>query len=264
MCRVLFAVGKGEAMKELVDALVKSSENDLYKVALGKGPSHKDGWGFFWMSKDKAEHYKTIKPIFEDKEGVKKLLDSLKGFGVLLAHTRAASQGSVNLFNTQPFSYSSPKGFTFWFYHNGDLRKDELIKMAEFEGEMLKDASDSYVFGLYLLRRLSSLNESEILNTFKAALPTVKTTLNTGTLLVSPNNVRGFVTAYMVESREKDPLFKRYSRLLKVEERNLFAVVSSTFELYSSLPFEEIPNGRAFYTAIELKEEKFEVKELTL
>lgn len=264
MCRVLFAVGKGEAMKELVDALVKSSENDLYKVALGKSPSHKDGWGFFWMSKDKAEHYKTIKPIFEDKEGVKKLLDSLKGFGVLLAHTRAASQGSVNLFNTQPFSYSSPKGFTFWFYHNGDLRKDELIKMAEFEGEMLKDASDSYVFGLYLLRRLSSLNESEILNTFKAALPIVRTTLNTGTLLVSPNNVRGFVTAYMVESREKDPLFKRYSRLLKVEEKNLFAVVSSTFELYSSLPFEEIPNGRAFYTAIELKEEKFEVKELTL
>ncbi|MDK2854448.1 MAG: hypothetical protein PWQ92_1342, partial [Thermococcaceae archaeon] len=41
MCRVLFAVGKGEAMKELVDALVKSSENDLYKVALGKSPSHK-------------------------------------------------------------------------------------------------------------------------------------------------------------------------------------------------------------------------------
>ncbi|MDK2854388.1 MAG: hypothetical protein PWQ92_1282, partial [Thermococcaceae archaeon] len=176
---------KGEAMKELVDALVKSSENDLYKVALGKSPSHKDGWGFFWMSKDKAEHYKTIKPIFEDKEGVEKLLDSLKGFGVLLAHTRAASQGSVNLFNTQPFSYSSPKGFTFWFYHNGDLRKDELIKMAG--------------------------------------------TLNTGTLLITPDEVRGFVTAYMVEKREKDPLYRRYSRLLKVEEKGLFAIVSSTF-----------------------------------
>ncbi|WP_087035549.1 class II glutamine amidotransferase [Thermococcus litoralis] len=264
MCRVLFAVGNGEAMKDLVDALVKSSENDLYKVALGKSPSHKDGWGFFWMSKDKAEHYKTIKPIFEDKEGVEKLLDSLKGFGVLLAHTRAASQGSVNLFNAQPFSYSSPKGFTFWFYHNGDLRKDELIKMAGLREKELKDASDSYVFGLYLLSKLSSFEESEVLNAFKVVLPAVNTTLNTGTLLITPEEIRGFVTAYMVEKREKDPLYRRYSRLLKVEEKGLFAIVSSTFELYSSLPFEEIPNGRAFYTTIDLKGEKFEVRELTL
>ncbi|USS41723.1 class II glutamine amidotransferase [Thermococcus aggregans] len=264
MCRVLFAAGNGESMVELVNALVNSSKHDPYKVALGKSPSHKDGWGFIWMSEGKIEHYKTTKPIFEDKEGVESLLGSLKGFGVLLAHTRAASQGSVNIFNTQPFSYSSPEGFTFWFYHNGDLKKDEIIKMAGFREEKLKDASDSYVFGLYLLKRLSSFGEEEVLNTFKEALPTVKTTLNTGTLFTAPNEVKAFVTAYMVEEREKDTLHKRYSRLLKLETKDLFAVVSSTFEQYSSLPFQEIPNRKAFYVDMDLGRKEFGAKELTL
>ena len=264
MCRVLFAVGSGDSMRELVNALVKSSENDPYKVAVGKGPSHRDGWGFLWMSENKVEHYKTTKPIFEDKEGIENLLNSLKGFGVLLAHTRAASQGSVNLFNIQPFLYSSPNGFTFWFYHNGDLKKDEIIKMAGFMEERLRGASDSYVFGLYLLRRLSSFGEDEVLNAFKAALSTVRTTLNTATLFIAPDEAKAFVTAYMVEKREKDPLHRIYSRLLKAEGKDLFAVVSSTFELYSPLHFEEIPNGRAFYTNIDLKEKKFKVKELIL
>jgi len=264
MCRVLFAVGNGSEMREFVDALVKSSENDVYKVAFGKSPYHKDGWGFVWISKDDLEHYKTSKPIFEDTKGVRKFLESLDGFGVLLAHTRAASQGTVNLFNAQPLVYSSPEGFNFWFYHNGDLNKQILIDMAGLDNEKLKDISDSYVLGLYLLSSLRSFSKDEILKRFRKIVPMVRTTLNTASLFITPSEIKGFVTAYMVREREEDSLYKRYSRLLKVERENLFAIVSSTFEVYSELSFEEVKNRTAFYLTIDLENEKFEIEELTL
>lgn len=127
MCRILLAVGNGYRMRPLVEALIKSSENDPYKAARGKGSQHKDGWGYVLVSRDSIVHYKSSKPIFEDDEA-KRLMNSLPSFGALILHSRAASQGKVNSFNAQPFSYASPYGYQLYFMHNGDLLKELILE----------------------------------------------------------------------------------------------------------------------------------------
>ena len=123
MCRILFAAGEGEEISPLFEALVKGAENDPYKERRGKGRQHRDGWGYVLLKGESVRHYRSLRPIFEDVEGMESLREGLNGFTVLMVHARAASQGSRSFFNVQPFAFSSRRGFSFWVLHNGDLDK---------------------------------------------------------------------------------------------------------------------------------------------
>ncbi|AHF79476.1 class II glutamine amidotransferase [Thermococcus paralvinellae] len=264
MCRILFAVGEGEKVKSLVDTLVKASENDPYKAKRKWGEKHKDGWGYLLLVNNSVVHYKSEKPIFGDLGEVEKLKERLEEFVVLLAHTRAASQGEVRLFNVHPYHFSTERGFEFWIFHNGDLNKEKLVELGKFNGEVLKNASDSYTMGVYLSRKLEGIEKEQILRRFRELKGTVNSALNTASLFIDANGkVRGFITAYMKDDLLKHETEYNYYRLLKLK-KDLFAVVSSTFELYSDLPFEHVENGTAFYIKIEPKEMKFEVEEIKL
>ncbi|NJF24426.1 class II glutamine amidotransferase [Thermococcus sp. Bubb.Bath] len=265
MCRVLFAVGNGEEIAPLIDALVKASENDPYKEARGKGKAHRDGWGYALLKKDSLTHYRSSKPIFEDIEGVERLKDSLNGFLAVIAHTRAASQGAKNPFNAQPFAFSSRKGFSFWLYHNGDLNKSEIIKLADFEEAHFEKASDSYAMGAYLCRKLESFEVDEVLKHYSVLAKTANTSLNTGTLFLTPSGrATGFVTAYSKPTY----LLKRenwdYVRQIVLRKENLFAMSSSTLELYHEVEWRNAVNGTAFYVDIDLEREAFSLRELVL
>ncbi|ASJ02666.1 hypothetical protein A3L09_05035 [Thermococcus profundus] len=265
MCRVLFAVGEGEKIKPLLDALVKASENDPYKEARGKGKAHRDGWGYALLKKESVMHYRSSRPIFEDIEGVERLKDSLQGFLAVIAHTRAASQGAKNLFNVQPFAFSSRKGFSYWVYHNGDLNKAEVIKLADFEETHFEGASDSYAMGAYLCRKLDSFERDEVLKHYSILAKTANTSFNTGTLFLGPSgNAAGFVTAYSKPTY----LLKRenwdYVRQIVLRRENLFAVGSSTLELYHRAEWKNAVNGTAFYVDIDFGDETFSVQELVL
>ncbi|WP_010478053.1 class II glutamine amidotransferase domain-containing protein [Thermococcus zilligii] len=264
MCRVLFGVGEGKRIRPLLEAFIDASENDPYKEARGKGREHRDGWGYVLLGKGAVNHYRSGRPVFEDEEGVEKLETSLDGFVVLLAHSRAASQGTKGLFNVQPFAFSTGRGFFFWLYHNGDLDKDEIIRLAELSREDLKNASDSYVFGAYLSRKLESLSKEDLLKRYSEIRGTTKTSFNTGALFLTPDSIKGFVTAYS----EPEYILRRenwdYARQIVLSEKNLFAVASSTLELYHRASWRNAVNGTAFYVELNPEGEKFSVQELVL
>ncbi|WP_456394283.1 class II glutamine amidotransferase [Thermococcus sp.] len=261
MCRILFAAGNGHEIRELLDAFVRSSENDPYKARRNRGSQHKDGWGYVLLKRDTVEHYRSMTPVFQD-EAVQRLRNRLSGFTVLIAHSRAASQGSRNLFNVQPFGFSSRRGFSFWFLHNGDLKKDMIIRMAELEAEKLENASDSFTAAVYLCRFLEGSTKENLLARFKELKKTTNTALNTATLITAPRGgVKAFITAYMLADA---PAERDYYRLLILSKKNLFAVASSTFELYHDGPFQDVENGEAFHVEISFENEGFAVERLRI
>lgn len=251
MCRILFATGEGEEIAPLFDAIVKSSENDPYKEKRGRGRQHRDGWGYTLIRSGGVRHYRSMKPIFEDDRALELLRGELDGFVTLMVHARAASQGVKSLFNVQPFAFSSRHGFTFWLLHNGDLDKSRVMELAELNGEELENVSDTYTFGVYLCRRLQDPGLETLLPHYRAMKETARSLFNTVTLFHLPDgDVRAFITASMTEDYTGNPLNYDYGKLLVLKNEKLFAVASSTAELYYPTGYEVAPNDTAFYVRI--------------
>ncbi|WP_297467125.1 class II glutamine amidotransferase [Thermococcus sp.] len=248
MCRILFARGPGERIVPLIEALRKSAENDPYRARRSGKRQHADGWGYVLLRDGEVYHYRSSKAVFEDEGGFSKLLGLLEedGKAVLLAHARASSQGSLSLFNVQPFAFSTRRGFSFWFLHNGDLDKEKVIGLAGFEGNDLRDASDSYVFSAYLCRALERPKMEELLKHYSLGVSLTRTTFNTATLFLFPDGGwRVFVTAYMTKEYWENPLHRDYARLIELDD-DVFAVASSTLELYHRADWKTIPNSTAY------------------
>ncbi|WP_206203780.1 class II glutamine amidotransferase [Thermococcus sp. 21S9] len=247
VCRILFAMGPGEGIESLARAFMKSAENDPYRARRGGKSQHRDGWGYVLLSDGSVHHYRSARAVFEDGKGFSRLVELLRESdnAVLLAHARASSQGSLGLFNVQPFAFSTRRGFSFWFLHNGDLEKEKIIALAGFEGEDLRDASDSYAFSAYLCRVLQRPEKEELLKHYSLGASLAKTTFNTATLFLLPDgHWRAFVTAYMTNEYWKNDLHRDYARLIELDG-DVLAVASSTLELYHKADWKNIPNGTA-------------------
>jgi len=263
MCRILFAAGDGRDVAPLLDALVKASENDPYKEKRGKERQHRDGWGYVLLKDGSVRHYRSMKPVFEDTEAVESLRDELKGFVTLMVHARAASQGVKSLFNVQPFAFSSRHGFTFWLIHNGDLDKSRIIGLADLDEKELENASDTYAFATYLCRKLQNPSLSNLLVHYRTIEETTKSLFNTVTLFHrSAGDFMAFITARMSDEYMENPLNYDYGKLLVLQKEKLFAVVSSTLELYHPAEYEVAPNETAFF--VRIREDAFEVETVHL
>ncbi|WP_457742039.1 class II glutamine amidotransferase [Thermococcus sp.] len=246
MCRILFARGQGEKIQGLFEALVRSAENDPYRARRSGKRQHRDGWGYVLLRDDSVYHYRSTRPIFNDPERFR-LIKQLEGNVVLMAHARAASQGSVNILNTQPFQFSSCNGFSFWFMHNGDLNKEELLRTENLNTRGLEGASDSYAFAVYLCRSLNKLDDNNTLKHYSRGAKLSRTTFNTGTLFVTQRKWKALVTAYMVEKYLKDKDHWNYARLIKLNDGEIFALASSTLELYFKARWENVANGEVYF-----------------
>ncbi len=252
MCRILFAAGEGERIRPLLDALVNASKKDPYKEARGKGSQHRDGWGYLLIRDGTERHYRSVNPMFHDIDEIQTLNERLNGFVVLMAHARAASQGSVGLLNTHPFAFSSRRGFSFWLFHNGDLNKKQLVEMAGFEEEDLKGVSDSYVLAAYLCRHLAGTSKEDVIEAYREAVKATRTSFNTVTVFQDTSQeIRVFITAYSTENRVKEPKDWDYVKILSLEEDDLFAIASSTVELYHPSDWRVLKNGTALYLRID-------------
>ncbi|WP_297063127.1 class II glutamine amidotransferase [Thermococcus sp.] len=248
MCRILFARGPGEKIGSLTEAFRKSAENDPYRARRSGKRQHADGWGYVLLRNGVVYHYRSSKAVFEDGEGFSKLLGLLEGGeeAVLLAHARASSQGSLGLFNVQPFAFSTRRGFSFWFLHNGDLDKEKVIELAGFDENDLREVSDSYVFSAYLCRALERPEREELLRHYSRGVSLTRTTFNTATLFLLPDGSwKAFVTAYMTEEYWENPLHRDYARLIELDGE-VFAVASSTLELYHRADWKTISNGSTY------------------
>jgi len=263
LCRILLAAGEGYRMRPLVEALIRASENDPYKARRGRGNQHRDGWGYVLITKDKIEYYKSPKPIFKDERS-SQLMTNLKGFGVLLLHSRAASQGGVNLFNTQPFAYGSPHGYQLFFMHNGDLIKDLLLEGLKLPKEKFEEASDSYLAGMYISLFLRDTDDKSIVERLALLKNVVRTSLNTGGIILTPKEIKLFGTAYMREEFLEKEAERNYMRLLSFYSADLFAMMSSTLELYTFLPLDNVNNSTIYVVDVDLDKETFKPKSYPL
>lgn len=249
MCRILFATGRGKSLWPLAEALRSSAENDPYRMKRSGRKQHRDGWGYVLLVGGAVHHYRSSAPIFEDEEGFLRLTKLLSGAKevVLLAHARASTQGSLGLFNVQPFAFSTRRGFSFWFLHNGDLHKDKVIELAGFDENDLREVSDSYAFSVYLCRALQRLEKDELLRHYSIGASLAKSTFNTATLFLLPDGSwRAFLTAYMVEKYRENEAHRDYARLIELEGDGVFAVASSTLELYHDAGWKGVQNGTAY------------------
>ena len=115
------------------------------KVPKEAEPGHKDGWGIVYHDGRRPEYLgRQPTDAMEDERYGKACedLDKLQLSGVLLAHLRKRSVGSVTLENTSPFISGN------WcFAHNGTIRDF----FAEVEGAR-EDMTDSERFFRLLLR----------------------------------------------------------------------------------------------------------------
>lgn len=96
-----------------------SSLDEFRLHGCAKGP-HCDGWGLAFYDGKYAQIYREEKPAAYSKR-MNFLLHHENYSKCVISHIRKATQGSINLQNTQPFSQEN-HGFIHVFSHNGDLK----------------------------------------------------------------------------------------------------------------------------------------------
>ena len=190
MCRMLGIISrKPIPSKYLRDFRVLAEVGKVPKGA--KEPGHKDGWGIVYYDGE-APMYLGVQPsnaLQDEKYDVAmEKLEETKMPGVLIAHLRKRSVGTVSLENTLPFINGK------WcFAHNGTIYNFHR------EGE---DATDSKRFFRSLIQEMESSN-----NGLEDAIRRVVTDIRTNykysslTFLLSDGNK---LYAYRDFSRPKD------------------------------------------------------------
>ncbi len=266
MCRIAVAIGDAKELKKIAVALASASKRDPYKAARGKGWSHRDGWGYVLITGDEVRHYRTTKAIADDIRGLDELLSSINSDGVLVMHSRAASQGGVRLTNTQPFEITSRGGEIGWLIHNGDIMRNELAEMLTRRpsDEEMRKTSDSHLLAVYVREQMEmkGADEETVMKAMKKVIPPVKSSLNTAIILSDGEKLKAIVTAYSRPEYIEDPKNWDYVRIIRLKESKIMAVGSSTLELYHDGPWETLENGTVLSIEVNLKEMK--IKDLKI
>ena len=121
MCRMLLMKGFSE---DLLNALVEGAKDDPYgaKRWKNKEPNHPDGWGFVGVEAEKVTVRRSLKPIWEDEEGLEFVK---KNFGyVNLIHVRKTSIKGTEKHpqNVQPVGLLN----VLWVGYNGTMEPSGL------------------------------------------------------------------------------------------------------------------------------------------
>ena len=155
MCRFLLAKSKQPiSPKKILTSFAKMAE----KSKAFDGDWQGDGWGFSWLENSKWQEYKSLKPIWEEKDKFAKFSES----NIFSIHARSASfpQHKNNIEYNQPYtneSYSYVfngllKGVTLslpgnigaqkiWFLLNDYLKKMSLTQALSKTTDILKKNS---------------------------------------------------------------------------------------------------------------------------
>ncbi len=121
MCRMVLMRGFSE---DLVNALVEAAKDDPYgaKRWKNKEPNHPDGWGFVAVEESRVLERRSVKPIWEDEEGLELLK---KKFGLVnLVHVRKTSISGTEAHpqNVQPMGVAN----VIWIGYNGTIDPSTL------------------------------------------------------------------------------------------------------------------------------------------
>ena len=191
MCRILMFQGKyQEKHWEFFDALIKAAEQDhiLGKYKGKEYGQHPDGWGIVIIHHGTQRYivYKSLRPIFEEKNILKKLLNQVLGQEIsIIAHARNAGTFKKNIESVHPFSYVTDSATTIFVAHNGSLSKEFFGKELMLNEIIVENLCDSHLFAMWIAKRWSSLKEAlnelatknvvkSALNVFMAELPNTR------------------------------------------------------------------------------------------
>ena len=232
MCRILFYKGTVlDRLTTLLDLIKQASKNDpLLNIASNsKRKAHSDGWGYALLTKNTSIYYKSLAPIYNDVKGFTNLLDTIKSLEneevVLLVHTRAASEGSINMVNTQPIKYSTSIT-EFFLAHNGTLYKERLLQILNIKHSNTENLSDTYLAGLYIAYTLESLDTNSLLKAYRILANYTKSAFNTISIFIPfQEDTIVIITNYYVT---QEPAKTRYYQLFIEEKNNYTAYYSST------------------------------------
>ena len=220
-------------VKAIINSFVSVSKFDphLHKISGGKYASHNDGWGYVVIgewSKGGAFilHYRSLKPSFEDLDGLYKLENTVERMSwiVGILHARKASKGlNKGLVDVHPFHSLTPSGIDIWVAHNGSI---DIRKMGEKFPEISGSRSDTLLLTLYLASKAASGIEKALNRLIYDGY--VKTALSLGILIASPENPP-ILYAFNYNIYEGiNNSFANYYRLYEIKDKGLRAIVSST------------------------------------
>ena len=236
MCRLLVFSAKEDMLtqvKDLVNAFVKASENDphLAEVTGGKFRSHNDGWGYAligeWINGGiQVLHYRSLKPVYEDLDGLYKLvntLERLKWVSALL-HSRKVSQGYGKTLNdVHPFHAVNPEGIDIWLAHNGSININNLnSQLSDFPSSRADSLALTIHLSKFLMKNFNTRLKELLIN------EVVKTALSLGILIMEAYKLPKLKALNFNIYEGRDEVRARYYRLYSYFKEGLEAVASST------------------------------------
>jgi len=268
MCRLLAFSAKNESLsqtKKLINAFMKASENDPYLIRItgGNSRSHDDGWGYAlageWLNGGiHVLHYRSIKPVYEDLDGLYKLINTLERvrWVTALLHSRKASRGYGKTLNdVHPFHAVNHEGIDLWVAHNGSI---DTQKLGSGLSNFPKTRADTLGLTLYLskfsIRRLEEKLKELLTN--KA----VKSALSLGILIMEAGEPPKLKILNFNNYEGKDEVKAKYYRLYGYFEKGLMAIASSTVAENYGMPVKALNNGEIVNLEIYSTEGNTELK----
>ncbi|MEM1574464.1 MAG: class II glutamine amidotransferase [Nitrososphaerota archaeon] len=166
MCRLFgfISIKPSNAKEFLID-----SECSLYTQSyINKNSKQSDGWGIAYYKGTKPIVYKSINPIYNEKDKFLNVLNKISS-RIILAHIRKASNPKrlpieklLTIENVQPFYYKN-----YVFIHNGTINIPDCVisELGNYK-KMVKSLNDSETYFWYIIKKL----EEEKLNLVEALI----------------------------------------------------------------------------------------------
>lgn len=165
MCR-LFGFRSEKPVKPF-NCLLKTKNSFL-----SQSKKNNDGWGISYFTNEKVAIIKNTNSAHNDKS----FFDTSTNISsnTILAHIRKATQGSLDINNTQPFKYND------WvFAHNGNLKNFKAIRkhlISKINKELRKNIigkTDSEVIFYLIISKITDVTKVTMKNLIDAVRSTI-------------------------------------------------------------------------------------------
>lgn len=263
MCRFIAYLGKPIFADELLlkpkNSLMKQSYHALESEMTVNGDGFGIGWYNHFRRKEPAL-FRSIRPAWND-ENLSYNASMIKT-NCLLAHIRAATQGSVSIENSHPFQYKE-----FLMMQNGGIPEFHKIKrkminrLDEESFQWIQGQTDTqYIFALFMTIT-GELKENQDELTFDDLSACLSQTFSEIEGMKKESGIDGPSLYNLVLTNGKAMLATRYSTQPEIETRSLH--IASNAECYTCeegfLKFKTIePEERAILISSEVLTEKKE------
>jgi predicted glutamine amidotransferase len=179
MCRFVFYQGNPIRLSELLTEPDHSLINQSFGAREREEPLNGDGFGVAWFAEDSHQPalFRSVSPAWSNRNLLE--LAQVVSSSCILAHVRAATQGTVSESNCHPFRRGR-----LVFMHNGDiggfdlLRRPLLARLSDTAFDGIEGRTDSEHFMALIQDALADQDDDPspvvLLDALRIALDTVR------------------------------------------------------------------------------------------